>query len=347
MTLPVIDLRSDTLTRPTSGMRAAIADAVVGDDVFGEDPTVAALERRIADLLGRESALFVPSGTMANQIALQLHARHGEEVLVAEGAHCLWYETGAAAAIAGVQLIPVGRDGAVTAAEVRSAVRPAVDWCPTTRALVLENTHNRAGGRVIELALADAAMSAAHALGLSVHLDGARLFNAAAALGVSPREVALRADTVSVCLSKGLGAPVGSVLAGTRDHVRDARRLRKRMGGGMRQVGVLAAAGMYALDHHVDRLVDDHESARALAAAIAESPGVRVVAPQTNIVMFDLAPDGALDAAAFVERARERGVLLSAFGPYRVRAVTHLDVSLASARSAGAALRAIAEAAFA
>ncbi len=347
MTLPLIDLRSDTLTRPTRGMRAAIAEAIVGDDVFGEDPTVVALERRVADLLGREAALFVPSGTMANQIALQLHAGHGEEVLVADGAHCLWYETGAAAAIAGVQLVPVGRDGAVTAAEVRAAVRPAVDWCPTTRALVLENTHNRAGGRVIDLALAAAAMAQAHALGLTVHLDGARIFNAAAALGVSPREVALQADTVSVCLSKGLGAPVGSLLAGTSDHVRVARRLRKRMGGGMRQVGVLAAAGIYALDHHVDRLVDDHESARALAIAVAGSRAIAVVEPQTNIVMFDLPPDGALDAGAFVERAREAGVLLSAFGPYRVRAVTHLDVTLASARDAGASMRAIAEAALA
>ncbi len=328
-------------------MRSAIAEAVVGDDVFGEDPTVAALEARVADLLGREAALFVPSGTMANQIALQLHAAHGEEVLVAEGAHCLWYETGAAAAIAGVQLVPVGREGAVTAAEVRAAVRPTVDWCPTTRALVLENTHNRAGGRVIELALVESAMAQAQALGLTVHLDGARLFNAAAALGVSPREVALRADTVSVCLSKGLGAPVGSLLAGTRDHVRAARRLRKRMGGGMRQVGVLAAAGLYALDHHVHRLVDDHESARALAAAVAGSRAIAVVEPQTNIVMFDLPPEGGLDAGAFVERARAAGVLLSAFGPHRVRAVTHLDVSLPSARDAGTVLRAIAEASIA
>lgn len=334
-----IDLRSDTITRPTAGMRAAMASAVVGDDVFGEDPTVIALEERVAALLDREAALFVPSGTMANQIAIQLHARAGQEVLVSEGAHCLWYESGAAAAIAGVQLMPVGHEGAVTPAEVRAALRPRVDWCPSTAAFVVENTHNRAGGRVLPLDATRAAMGAAREAGLGVHLDGARLFNAATALGVAPREVAVGADTVSVCLSKGLGAPIGSVLLGTRDHVREARRLRKRMGGGMRQVGVLAAAGLYALDHHVARLADDHAAARALAADLAEVSGLRVAAPDTNIVMIDLPVAGELDAVAFVDRARARGVLLSAFGPYRVRAVTHLDVTVDDARAAARHLR--------
>jgi threonine aldolase len=332
------DLRSDTVTRPTPGMRAAMASAVVGDDVFGEDPTVQELERRLADLLGREAGLFVPSGTMANQIALQLHARHGEEVLVAEGAHCVWYESGAAAAIAGVQLVSVGHEGAVTPEEIRGALRPRVDWCPITRALVLENTHNRAGGRIIDLASCGAAVRAAHEAGLTVHLDGARLFNAAVGLGVSPREIAGEADTISVCLSKGLGAPVGSLLLGTREHVRDARRLRKRMGGGMRQVGVLAAAGLYALDHHVERLAEDHLAARALAEGLSGCPGLGVVAPDTNIVLLDLRSDGPVDASAFADQASARGVLLSVFGEFRLRAVTHLDVSVADARAAAGVL---------
>ena len=335
----LIDLRSDTVTRPTPGMRAAMASAVVGDDVFGEDPTVQELERRIADLLGREAGLFVPSGTMANQIALQLHAHHGDEVLVAEGAHCLWYESGAAAAIAGVQLVSVGLDGEVTPDQIRGALRPRVDWCPVTRALVLENTHNRAGGRVISPTICRAAVDSAHAAGLTVHVDGARLFNASVALGVPPREVAGEADTVSVCLSKGLGAPVGSVLVGTRDHVRDARRLRKRMGGGMRQVGVLAAAGLYALDHHVARLAEDHLAARGLAEGLAGCPGLSVVPPDTNIVLIDLRPDGSVDANAFANAARARGILLSVFGAFRLRAVTHLEVSIDDIRTAAGVLR--------
>ena len=332
-----IDLRSDTLTRPTAEMRAAMAAAPVGDDVFEEDPTVRALESRLADLVGREAGLFVPSGTMGNQIALQLHARHGDEVLVADGAHCLWYESGAGAALAGVQLVSVGVDGEVTAENVRSALRPRADWCPVTRALVLENTHNRAGGRVISLARTREAVAAAHAASLAVHLDGARLFNAAVALGVSPREVVGEADTVSVCLSKGLGAPVGSVLLGSRDHVREARRLRKRLGGGMRQVGVLAAAGLYALDHHVERLDDDHRAARAFADGLSEHAGWSVVPPDTNIVLIDL-PRGGPDASAFAAQARARGVLLSVFGEHRLRAVTHLHVSRDDATAAAAAL---------
>ena len=332
------DLRSDTVTRPTPGMRAAMASAIVGDDVFGEDPTTAELERRVADLLGREAGLFVPSGTMANQIALQLHARHGEEVLVAEGAHCLWYESGAAAAIAGVQLVAVGLAGEVSPDQIRAALRPRVDWCPTTRALVLENTHNRAGGRVIGLAECRAAAVAAHAAGLTVHLDGARLFNAAVALGVPPREIAGDADTISVCLSKGLGAPVGSVLVGTRDHVCEARRLRKRMGGGMRQVGVLAAAGIFALDHHVARLAEDHLAAQTLASGLARCPGLTVATPDTNIVMIDLPADGPIDAGVFADRAKSRGVLLSIFGEFRLRAVTHLDVSVGAVGAAAEVL---------
>jgi threonine aldolase len=330
----LIDLRSDTVTRPTLAMREAMANAVVGDDVFGEDPTVAALEGRVAALLGHGAGLFVPSGTMANQIALQLHAGRGDEVLVADGAHCLWYESGAAAAMAGVQLVQVGAAGEVTADDVRRALRPAVDWCPRTRALVLENTHNRAGGRIIPLDLCLGAVRAAHAAGLAVHLDGARLFNAAVALGVAPSEVAGEADTVSVCLSKGLGAPVGSVLVGSVERMAEARRLRKRMGGGMRQVGVLAAAGAFALDHHMAGLSVDHANARALADAVAAGGDVAVVPPDTNIVLIDLPTAGGLDAAAFAERARTRGVLLSVFGEHRLRAVTHREVSRADVDAA-------------
>lgn len=338
----LIDLRSDTVTRPTPAMRAAMASAVVGDDVYGEDPTVEDLERRVADLLGREAGLFVPTGTMANQIALQLHSRHGDEVLVAEGAHCLWYESGGAAAIAGVQLVAVGSAGELTPNQLRSALRPRVDWCPRTSALVLENTHNRAGGKIIELAVIRAVVNAAHAAGLAVHLDGARLFNAAIGLGVAPHEVVGEVDTVSVCLSKGLGAPAGSVLVGSRQHVNDARRLRKRMGGGMRQVGVLAAAGIFALDHHLARLADDHLAARSLADGVAECPGLTAVAPDTNIVLIDLPPDGPVDANAFAALARSRGVLVSVFGEFRLRAVTHLDVSVDDAVAAAGVLCAIA-----
>ena len=334
----MIDLRSDTVTRPTAAMREAMLLASVGDDVFAEDPTVNALQERVAALLGHEAALFVPSGTMANQIALQLHARAGEEVLVADGAHCLWYESGAASAIAGVQLVSIGREGAVTPSDIAAAMRPSVDWCPRTAAVVLENTHNRAGGRVIGVESVATAVRAAHDAGLTVHLDGARLFNAAVRLGAAPRAVVAGADTVCVCLSKGLGAPVGSVLAGSASRIRDARRLRKRMGGGMRQVGLLAAAGLYALDHHVQRLVEDHDAATDFAAVMARAPGVAVVPPDTNIVMVDLVDDVGRTAASVVERSRERGVLMSAFGPRRVRVVTHLDVSRSQVLVAAATL---------
>lgn len=345
MTLPrTIDLRSDTVTRPTAGMRAAMASAVVGDDVFGEDPTVANLERRVAALLGRDAGLFVPSGTMGNQIALQLHTRHGDEVLVADGAHCLWYESGAAAAIAGVQLVPVGTGGEVTPDELRAALRPRVDWCPKTSALVLENTHNRAGGKIVDLGVCRAVVTTAHAAGLAVHLDGARLFNASVALGLTPAEVAGEADTISVCLSKGLGAPVGSVLVGSREHIYEARRLRKRMGGGMRQVGVLAAAGLYALDYHFDRLADDHSAARALAHGLDGCPGIAALAPDTNIVMIDLIPSRRVDANEFADHARVHGVLLSAFGEFRLRAVTHLEVSMDDAMVAAEVIRKVARA---
>jgi threonine aldolase len=319
----MIDLRSDTVTRPGEGMRRAMAAAEVGDDVFGEDPTVRALEERVAELLGKEAALFVPSGTMANQLALLLLARRGDEVIVGEGAHCAWFESGAGAALAGVQFAIAGRGGIFTAGEMEAAVRPVADWFPHTRVVALENTHNRAGGRIFPQPEVQAIASRARARGLALHLDGARLWNASVATGLAPRELAGPFDTVSVCLSKGLGAPAGSLLASDRARIAEARRLRKMLGGGMRQVGVLAAAGLYALEHHVARLAEDHAHAAMIHAAVERvCPGQP--RPETNIVMIDL-PGGA-PAEKFCALAREQGVLVSAFGPSRVRVVTHLDV---------------------
>jgi threonine aldolase len=341
----MIDLRSDTVTRPTEAMRRAMAAAEVGDDVFGEDPTVARLEREVAERLGKEAALFVPSGTMANQIALLVHARPGDEVVVSEGAHCAWYESGAGAAWAGVQFAVAGAGPMFDVAALEAAVKPRVYYYPRTSLVALENTHNRGGGRVLPQALVEAVAARARALGLAVHLDGARLFNAAVATGRSPAALAAPADTVSVCLSKGLGAPVGSLLAGDRARIVAAHRFRKMLGGGMRQAGVLAAAGLHALEHHVSRLADDHEHARRFAAAAARSPGLTVQPPETNIVMVDLPGDPAeRPAEAFAERAAAAGVRLSVFGPARLRAVTHLDVSGDDCARAGATLAALADA---
>lgn len=302
-----------------------MAAAQVGDDVFGEDPTVRALEERVADMLGQPAALFVPSGTMANQLALLLLARRGDEVIVGEGAHCAWYETGAAAVLAGVQFAIAGRGGLFTADEMEAAIRPRADWYPRTSVVALENTHNRAGGRIFPLSDIEAIVARAKARGLALHLDGARLWNASVATGLPLRTLAASFDTVSVCLSKGLGAPVGSLLASSHDRITEARRLRKMLGGGMRQAGILAAAGLYALDHHLSRLAEDHAHARMLHTLLNPVCGGTLQVPETNIVMIDL-PDGA-SAEAFCVRAREAGVLLSTFGPSRVRAVTHLDVS--------------------
>ncbi len=332
----MIDLRSDTVTRPGEGMRSAMAYADVGDDVYGEDPTVTRLQDRVASLLGKEAALFVPSGTMANQIALLVHCRPGDEVVVSHGAHCAWYEVGAGAALAGVQFVVAGTDPVFTPAELDAAVKPAVYYYPRTRLVALENTHNRGGGRVLPQDRVVAVAARARALGLGVHLDGARLFNAAVASGRAVSDLAAPADTVSVCLSKGLGAPVGSLLAGDRARMQDALRFRKMLGGGMRQAGVLAAAGLYALDHHVDRLAEDHANASIFAARAAEAPGLRVQTPETGIVMVDLPGDPSeRPAERFAERARAAGVLLSVFSPTRLRAVTHLDVSTDQCRRAG------------
>lgn len=312
-------------------MRAAIAEAVVGDDLYGEDPTVLALQEQVAQRVGKEAALFVPSGTMANQIGLRLHTQPGDDVLVSEGAHIKWYEAGAAAALAGLQVVTVGTAGGAglfTAAELQAVYQPrrGDHASPPMTLLCLENTHNRGGGRIWPRQQLADVCAAARRLDLRLHLDGARLWNAAVALGCSPADLTSSFDTVSVCLSKGLGAPAGSLLCGTRSDIDRARRFRRMYGGSMRQAGILAAAGVYALAHHYDRLQLDHDNAQLIAQTLSGLPGVRVVQPvETNIVLFDLDP-GLPDAATVVSDLARRGVLVSAFGPRRIRLVTHLDV---------------------
>ncbi|MEA2699804.1 MAG: threonine aldolase [Myxococcales bacterium] len=325
---PAIDLRSDTVTRPSPGMRAAMAAAEVGDDVLGEDPTVARLQARVAELLGTEASLFVPSGTMANQIALKVHCEPSDEVIVSDGAHVIWHEMGGGAALAGVQLVAVGRGGTFTGADVEAAYRPATTLQSPTRLICVENTHNRGGGIVWPRAALDSVVASARRLGLRLHLDGARLMNASVATGESPAALAAGFDTVSLAFSKGLGAPVGSVIAGARPLVERAHRFRKMFGGGMRQAGVIAAAALYALDHNIARLVDDHANARLLGERLAAVPGlsIEIASLQSNIVMVDLDPR-LPPAAEIVTRLGARGVLTFPFGPRRIRLVTHLDVT--------------------
>jgi threonine aldolase len=336
----VIDLRSDTVTRPTAAMRAAMLAAEVGDDVFGEDPTINKLQERAAAFLGKEAALFVPSGSMANQIALKVHCQPGDEVIVGEGSHNNLYESGAAGAIAGVQLTVAGQGGLFTGADVEALYKTASNHTNApTRLVCVENTHNRGGGAVWRPREVAQIVEAARARGLALHLDGARLCNAAVAQGLSASAAALTAgfDTVSMCFSKGLGAPVGSVIAGSKALMDRAHRFRKMLGGGMRQAGILAAAALYALDHNVARLADDHANARLLAERLAQRPGISVnlEGVQTNIVLVDLGP--ALPAAeAAAASLRAAGVLCFPFGPRRLRLVTHLDVDRAACERAAA-----------
>jgi threonine aldolase len=326
-----IDLRSDTVTLPSAGMRQAMAAAPVGDDQYGEDPSVNLLQERIAELLGKEAALFVPSGTMANQIGLKILTRPGDEVILGDEAHIVWHESGAGAANSGVQFSVVGRGGLFTAADLRAAYKPPghIVFPPTTLVAV-ENTHNRGGGVVFPQEDAVATCDAARELGMTSYLDGARLFNTAAASGRTLAELASPFDVVSVALSKGLGCPVGSVIAGRRGDITRAVRARRIFGGAMRQSGILAAAGLWALDHNIDRLAEDHSNARLLAERIAGMRGVSLdlKTVQSNILIFRM-EEGAPDAATVVAHAREAGVLVSAFGVRTVRAVTHLNVSRA------------------
>jgi threonine aldolase len=331
-----IDLRSDTVTRPSAAMRAAMAHAPVGDDVFGEDPTVNRLQERAAELLGKEAALFVPSGSMANQIALKVHCQPGDDIIIGEGAHNQLYESGAAGALAGVQATVVGRGGIFTARDVEAAWKPAENhsYAPT-RLVCIENTHNRGGGVVWAQRDVSEIASFARTHEIPLHLDGARLCNAAIAQGASPAALAAHFDTVSLCFSKGLGAPVGSVIAGSKALMERAHRFRKMLGGGMRQAGILAAGALYALEHNVDRLAEDHANARLLAERLSEVPGlsVNLERVQTNIVMVDLATwlPAAAEAALALKAA---GVLCLGIGPRRLRLVTHLDVDRAACERA-------------
>jgi threonine aldolase len=340
--LAIIDLRSDTVTVPTPAMRAAMAAAEVGDDVYGEDPTVRRLEELAAERVGMEAALFVPSGTMGNQLAVLSHCARGEELYAEETAHIYLNECGGPAVLAGVSVRPLsGQRGRFTPETLRAAVRPADVHYPPPRLVCLENTHNRAGGTVWPLAAIAAVAAEARHLGLAVHMDGARLFNAAVALGVPAARICAPLDSVMFCVSKGLAAPVGSLLCGRADFVARARRYRKLLGGGMRQAGVLAAAGIVALEQMVDRLAEDHANARRLAEGLAAVPGLRVDpgAVETNMVMVDLvapAPAPAEVAAAL----RSRGVICGGEGR-RWRLVTHKDVDRAGVEQAIAAFAAV------
>ena len=331
----LIDLRSDTVTQPTPEMKKAMASAPLGDDVFGDDPTVNKLEEVAAARLGKEAAVFLPSGTMGNLIGIAVSSRLGEEVIADELAHTYLHETAGAAAIAGVQIHPVATAAGVMSPEqIESAVRPRDDpHHPLTAAVTFENTHNRHGGVVWPMESLRAATAMARKHRLRVHLDGARIFNASIALGVEVKDIAACADTVTFCLSKGLSCPAGSVFCGTAETVGEARRWRKRLGGGMRQTGVLAAAGLIALDSMVDRLAEDHANARTLAEGLAELPGVRcdLSRVQTNLVYFDM---DRVSAVVYVEESRKRGLLADATSGHRVRLVTHHGISSADIQAA-------------
>ena len=321
----IIDLRSDTVTHPTPAMREAMAQAVVGDDVFGEDPTVQRLEAMAAELMGKDAALFVASGTMGNLTCLLAHCQRGDEAIVGSEAHVLHYEVGGAAGLGGIQLRPVPNDarGLLDIEAVEATMRGQNIHFPRTALVCLENTHNRCGGGVITPEETAEVVELARRYGAAVHLDGARIFNAAVALGVPAAQLAVEVDSVTFCLSKGLAAPVGSLVCGSGDFVARARKARKMLGGGMRQVGVIAAAGIIALETMIDRLAEDHEHARLLAQGLAQVSGVRIDATsvQTNIVVLNVD-----DGAAFQRRLQELGVLTTAFGPSRVRMVTHYGI---------------------
>lgn len=331
-----IDLRSDTVTRPTPAMREAMAAAEVGDDVYSEDPTVNRLERRAAEIFGREAAIFVPTGTMGNQIAIRLHTEHGQEVLCESRAHVLDWEMGMVANFSGCQLRAVAAPrGMLTWDHLVPAIAPKIYYRAPTGLVCLENTHNMAGGTVTPLAVLEAIWNGAARAGLPVHLDGARVFNAASALGISVGKLTRGFATVMFCLSKGLGAPVGSMLVGSQADIDRARSIRKALGGGMRQAGVLAAAGLIALEQMPARLPEDHANARLLAEAVAQSAAVEIDldAVETNIVIFSLR-DGS-DAATMVAKLRAHDVWASAIGPHSIRFVTHFDVTREQCEEAG------------
>lgn len=329
-----IDLRSDTVTQPTPAMREAMLAAPLGDDVFGDDPTVNALQSRIAQLLGFEAALFMPSGTQSNLVGLMSHCQRGEEYLVGQFAHTYRWEAGGAAVLGSIQPQPLPNqpDGTLALQDIEAAIKPDDAHFARTRLLCLENTW---GGKVLPLSYLEQASALAKKHGLAMHLDGARLFNAAVASNLPARQITQYFDSVSVCFSKGLGAPIGSALCGSRELITRAHRWRKMAGGGMRQAGVLAAAALHALEHHVERLAEDHRHAKRLAQGLEGLPGVSVEAPQTNIVFIDVSPER---ARGLVERLEQQGVRCT--GLYRLRLVTHLDVSAHDIEQAICILRA-------
>ncbi|MDE2147003.1 MAG: aminotransferase class I/II-fold pyridoxal phosphate-dependent enzyme [Burkholderiales bacterium] len=343
MTAP-IDLRSDTVTRPTPAMRAAMAAAPVGDDQYGEDPTTNRLQSRLAELLGKEAAIWLPTGTMANQVALRVLTRPGDEVIAARESHAAWHEAGGGAANAGVQIHEIGQQGRFTAQQMLDAIKPRnFAIFPATTLVEVENTHNRAGGVVVPQDEVLRICTAAREHGLASFLDGARLWNASVASGRAPAELAAPFDLVAVAFSKGLGAPGGSLLAGSKSMIQSAHRHRQRLGGAMRQNGIYAAAALHGLDHHLQRLGEDHANARTFAERLVAGAPVALdlATVQTNIIVFHLPPALAIDAPTLAARARERGVLLNAFASRTLRAVTHLDVTPAQCAQAAQALVAL------
>lgn len=326
----MIDLRSDTVTKPTPEMLKAMFQAEVGDDVYGEDPTANRLEKKTAVLLGKEASIFVPSGTMANELCLRAHTEAGDEVIVEKDSHIFHDESGAAAALAGVQLHPIkGERGILYPEQVERTIRDSQDYHnPVTRLICLENPHNRGGGTIYPLKVVEEISQIAKKHHLFLHMDGARLLNATVALRIDPVEYTQYVDSVILCLSKGLGAPVGSMVAGTKEFIEHVRRFRKMYGGGMRQIGFLTAAGIYALDHHIERLAEDHQKARRLAQALSRIPGIRIEPRRvkTNILYFGIEKEG-WTAKKAVEELRKREILVLAIQEQLIRAVTHLDVN--------------------
>jgi len=325
----IIDLRSDTVTQPTPDMREAMATAPVGDDVFGEDPTVNRLQERVAELFGKEAGLFVASGTMGNQVAINAHTQPGDEVICEYNAHIFNYEGGAPALLSGVQLHPIpGSRGVITASQIEAVIRPDDHHFPHTRLIAIENTHNRAGGTIFPIDEMKKIYQLAQRRNLKVHLDGARIWNASVATGIPLLEYAKYADSINVCFSKGLGAPVGSMILGSKEFITRAHRYRKLYGGGMRQAGILAAGALYAVEHNFKRLAEDHRRAKTLATALSALNGIKIdlEAVQTNIVIFEVVSHS-INAQEFVERCREAGVLMIPVGTNKVRLVTHLHIS--------------------
>jgi len=336
-----IDLRSDTVTRPSDAMRKAMAASDVGDDVFGEDPTVNRLQEEIAHRLGKEAALFVPSGTMGNQVCIKVHTHPGDEVIAEGGAHVFNYETAGAAFLSNVQVHTIdGYHGQLTVEQIRRAIRPPLYYMPRSRLICLENTHNRAGGTIYPIDLMQEVSLFARQSGIRLHLDGARLWNASVATGIPVGEYSALVDSVSVCFSKGLGAPVGSAIAGSRDFIDEARHYRKIFGGGMRQAGILAAAALFALQNNVSRLAEDHEKAQALAGSLATIKGLTIdlSTVQTNIIIIGVEKSGRMPDQILAS-LKQKGVLLSLGNYMGLRAVTHMDVTMDQVKRAAQVIR--------